>query len=232
MSSPIDAAGYLLGELGPDERAEAERRMRTDPAFAREVDRLRPVLVGLEDLPTEAWERLEPPPIVLPEGAPSAGPGLMERLRVAFAGTGVRVATGAVAVVAALAVGFGVGVLAGGDDTPTPERTLTLAGLPEAPGAEGTAQVFAAASGTGELEVDVTGLAPSGPDEVYELWLLNTPADLRSLGTFTVPESGTASVSVPLPVPPEQFAVVDVSRETLGGDPSHSGRSVLRADTA
>ena len=121
---------------------------------------------------------------------------------------------------------------AGAQPVEAPAGDGDAAAAPEAPGAEGTAQVFAAASGTGELEVDVTGLAPSGPDEVYELWLLNTPADLRSLGTFTVPESGTASVSVPLPVPPEQFAVVDVSRETLGGDPSHSGRSVLRADTA
>ena len=174
MSSPIDAAGYLLGELSPDARAEAERRMRADSALVREVDRLRPVLLGLEDLPTEAWERLEPPPIVLPEGSSSSAPSAFDWLRGAFAGTGMRVAAGAVAVVAALAVGFGVGVLAGGDDSPTPERTLTLAGLPEAPGAEGTAQVFAAASGTGELEVDVTGLAPSGQDEVYELWLLNS----------------------------------------------------------
>jgi len=231
MSSPIDAAGYLLGELSPDAQAEAERRMRDDDEFAREVDRLRPVLVGLEDLPTEAWERLEPPPIVIPEGASSTSPAMIDRLRGAFAAPGMRIATGAVAVVAALAVGFGVGVLAGDDDPPAPERTLALAGLPEAPGAQGTAQVFTAAGG-GELEVDVSGLDPSGPDEVYELWLLNTPADLRSLGTFKVPDSGTASVSVPLPVPPEQFAVVDVSRETVGGDPSHSGRSVLRADTA
>ena len=229
MTGDPDPAAYLLGELTPDEHAEAKRRLAEDPAFAREVDRLRPIVLGLEALPGEAWDPPAPPPLRLPAEEP---PGLLARVREAFAVPGFRVASAAVAIVAALAIGFGIGRLSEGGDGggASTERSIALAGLPEAPGAGGTADVIDVAGGE-ELAVEVHDLPPTGTDEVYELWLLNSPEDLRSLGTFRVPASGAASVRVPLPVPPERFALVDVSRETLGGDPGHSGRSVLRAET-
>lgn len=233
MTGRPDAIDFLLGELSPDGMREAERLMREDPAFRDEVDRLRPVVGGLEDLPREAWERLEPPPLVLPVEPPR--PGLVSRLRAAVAGDGMRMGAVAFAVVAALAVGVGIGALAtrGGDDATggaTAEQTITLAALPDAPGASGHATVLAV-DGHQELEVDVSGLPPSSAGDVYELWLLNSPEDLVSLGTFRVPESGAATVRVPLSVPPDRFAAVDISVEPLGGSPTHSGKSVLRAET-
>ena len=226
--SEVDPAAFLLGELTSAERAEAERLLAEDPAFAREVERLRPIVAAVEALPAEAWDPPAPPPLTVP--AESRG-GLLERVREAFAVPSFRLAAGAIAIVAALAVGFGIGRLSdGGEDDVRTERSIALAGLPEAPEATGTADVIDVA-GQEELAVEVHDLPPSAAGEVYELWLLNTPDDLRSLGTFRVPASGEASVRVPLPVPPERFALVDVSRETLGGDPGHSGDSVLRAET-
>ena len=73
------------------------------------------------------------------------------------------------------------------------------------------------------------GLQPSADGDFYELWLLNSPDDLVSLGSFRVPASGEVDVSVPLPGNPDDFAALDVSVEPPDGNPAHSSRSVLRA---
>ena len=93
-----------------------------------------------------------------------------------------------------------------------------------------------AASGTARLADDgeratlhLTGLRPSRAGDFYELWLLNGPDDLVSLGSFTVPASGAVDVSVPVPGGTRGFAALDISVEPPDGDPAHSSRSVLRA---
>jgi hypothetical protein len=55
---------------------------------------------------------------------------------------------------------------------------------------------------------------------------------MLSLGSFRVPASGEAEVTVPLPVDVADFRFVDVSVEDDDGDPGHSGVSVLRGPTA
>ena len=87
-------------------------------------------------------------------------------------------------------------------------------------------------SDDGGLRVWVSGLAPSRPGAYYELWLLDGPERLLSLGSFRVPASGAAEVTVPLPVDVTDFRFVDVSVESADGDPGHSGVSVLRGPTA
>jgi anti-sigma-K factor RskA len=77
--------------------------------------------------------------------------------------------------------------------------------------------------------VRVTGLPPSRGGRFYELWLLGAEGELVSLGSFRVPASGEADISVPLPADPGRFAALDVSVEPADGDPGHSKRSVLRA---
>ena len=72
-------------------------------------------------------------------------------------------------------------------------------------------------------------MQPSADGNFYELWLLNSADDLVSLGSFRVPASGEADVTVPLPADPEGFAALDISAEPDDGDPAHSTRSVLRA---
>jgi hypothetical protein len=53
-----------------------------------------------------------------------------------------------------------------------------------------------------------------------------------SIGSFQVPASGATSVEVPLPGPLDDYALIDVSIEPDDGDATHSGRSLLRGETA
>lgn len=231
MSVRIEISDYLLGELSPQRRAEAERLMREDPDFRAEVERLRPAVQRLEELPPEAWQDAEPPPLALPrDPAPAAtepaarAPRWWQRpiLRPAFA---------TLASVALLAVGIGVGMLLAEDDgAGEPSRTLALEPVePRGEGASGAAELVGA--GGGEATIEVTGIGPNEAGEFYELWLLNAPDDLISLGSFKVDSSGEASVRVPVPVDPAEFEYLDLSIEQDDGDASHSGRSILRAPT-
>lgn len=230
MSKRIDISDYLLGELSGDDLAEAERLLREDPAFRAEADRLRPAVRRLEQLPPEAWEDLEPPPLAVP-AVGAAAPTPPRRTRRRFV---LRPAFAALASVALLLVGVGAGLLLGDDGpagtTPDGGETLALAPVePRGGDATGSAKLIGAAGG--EAVVDVSSLRPSSSDDFYELWLLNGPDDLVSLGSFKVGPSGRANVRVPLPVDPSQFSFIDLSVEAVDGDASHSGRSVLRGPT-
>lgn len=236
MSDPIDISGYLLGELSAEERAEAERMIRDDPELRARVERLRPVVGRLEALPAEAWQEAHPPPLVLGEreaapGAASAGSTEGRRWRWPRSLT-LRPATVALASLAFLVAGLGAGLLLGDGSEPAGEVEQTLALDPVPPrgeAASGSAEVIGV--DRGEAVVDVAGLKPSAPDEFYELWLLTSPDDLVSIGSFKVDDSGSASVRVPLPVDPSEFEFIDLSIERTDGDASHSGRSVLRGPT-
>lgn len=226
MSNPIQPIDVALGELPDEQRAEAERLMRDDPDFRRQVEEMSPVVSALEALPDEAWDPPPPPPLDLPAARASAS-GRRGILRLPRLGFPALAALGACAI-ALLAVGFGIGVLASGDDEPSRGQTIALASLTSVPEqASGRATVV-----DGErLEVDVAGLPPSD-DGRYEMWLLNSPDDLVSLGSFRVGESGAATVEVPLPTAPGDFAFIDVSVEPDDGNPAHSGDSILRGPTA
>lgn len=214
MSEQFDALDVALGEVAPEDRAAAEERLRTDPAFAREVERLRGTVARLEAQPGDTWTPPAPPPL------PAAIGARRERRRLALP----RVLVPALAAVALVAVGvagtLGVQQLSG--DDPSGER-VELAGLPLAPGASGEAEL------DDGVRLTVTGLRPSRPGEFYELWLLNSPDDLVSVGAFRVGEDGSATVEFPLGVDPARYELVDVSVERDDGDPGHSARSVLRS---
>jgi anti-sigma-K factor RskA len=228
VSRDGDIVDYLLGELTPDERAAIERRMREDAAFRREVERMRPVVAQLEALPRDAWERRGAPP--LPELPPLPAAPAAERRR------GRRPAWRPVAAVAAcaalIAAGVGIGALAfGGDDGGAAGPAIALARVGDA-GAAATGEARVLASDDGGLRVRVSGLDSSEPGGFYELWLLDGPDRLLSLGGFRVPASGAVEVTVPLPVEVTDFRFFDVSAEREDGDPGHSGVSVLRGPTA
>jgi anti-sigma-K factor RskA len=80
--------------------------------------------------------------------------------------------------------------------------------------------------------VDVSGLAPSGSDHFYELWLLDDDGRMVALGAFQVGAGGRAEVELPIPVTPSQYRYFDVSLQEDNGDPAHSGVSVLRGSTS
>ena len=79
------------------------------------------------------------------------------------------------------------------------------------------------------MSLTVEGLKPTAAGDFYEVWLLRSPTELVSVGTFRVDERGRARVSFPVGVDPGRFPVVDVSREPADGDPRHSSVSVLRS---
>jgi anti-sigma-K factor RskA len=220
-------ADFLLGELPEADRAQVERRIASDPAFAESVARMRTVVEGLDAMPPLGWPGDETP--ALPPLPPL--PGLARRRRFAWPSPRPWVAiTGAAAV---LAAGVAIGALVsrdGGADAPPQGPALALARLGDAgPSARGVARVLDGPDGT--LRVQVTGLAPSAGGDFYELWLMDDADRLVSLGAFRVPASGSAEVDVPLPVPVGDFHFIDVSREPEDGNPAHSGDSVLRGPT-
>jgi anti-sigma-K factor RskA len=201
--------------------------VREDEAFRREVQRLRPVVSELERVPPGAWDPGEVPP--LPDvPAPPAQPRAARAKRSSARWAAVGVA----ACLALVAAGVGIGALLfGGGDGGAAGPAIALARIGEGgPAASGQARVVA--SDEGGLRVRVNGLAPSGPGDFYELWLLDGPERMLSLGSFRVPASGEAEVTVPLPVDVAEFRFVDVSVEDDDGDPGHSGVSVLRGPTA
>ena len=222
MSADMTPVDYLLGELDPAERAEAERRLREDPAFRREVERLRPVVDRLEALPREGWAALAPPPLRMPgDEAPAAA-----RPRRAW----LRPAAAAAIACALLGVGVAAGLVVGSRGSGGPEGpALALKPLTQPSSAGGTARVVG--SGGDTLDLQVHGLAPTGGRGFYELWLMDTAKRLVALGTFQVPASGNATVRVPLPAKPSSYRYLDVSREPADGNPAHSGDSVLRGAT-
>ena len=224
MSRDADIVDYLLGELSPADRRRVERRMTEDDLFRAEVERLRPLVGELEALPEGAWEPGEVPPLpVLP---PLPASPAASRRRISLS-PWLAVA----AAIVALAVGVAVGVLVrDGGDGPATGPSIALAPLGGAdPAARATATMVDGETG---MRLDVSGLAPSPAGEFYEVWLLDGPERVMSLGSFRVPASGDAHVTVPLPVAAGDFRYVDVSLEREDGDPSHSGDSVLRGPSS
>ncbi len=178
----------------------------------------------LEQLPREAWDRPEPPPAPWPaEERPARRRGFLLRPVAAVAAS-----------VVLLAAGVAGGLLLGGgeDDGDAPAGVKVALGPVDGRGAGATGEVSLEGAGGGTADVRVTGLKPSDAGSFYELWLIGDEGELVSLGSFRVPRSGVAELSVPLPVDPERFRFVDVSREPDDGDPSHSKISVLRGPTA
>jgi anti-sigma-K factor RskA len=221
VSEPFDALDVALDEVAPSQRAAAEERLRHDPAFAAEVERLRSTAAPLEALPPDAWRPPEPPPLRLPVAA-SDPRQAAERPRVLT----LRPLLAVAAAVALLAAGVAGTLAAQALDGDPGGTEVALAPLPGAEGARATAVLQRDAQ---TVRFEVRGLPATGRESFYELWLLNAPDDLVAVGTFRVAGDGSAEVSFPLAVDPERFRVLDVSLEPVDGDPGHSSRSVLRS---
>lgn len=191
------------------------------------------VIRRLQQLPSEAWEPPQAPPLRIDFGAGTAPAtpararerrGLGEWLTHTF--TMRPLTAAALASVFILAGVAGGVVLSGGSGTPVPAEEVQLAALPGAPGATATAAMGGELDG---MELKVSGLPPSKPGEYYELWALNSPDDLAPIGTFRVGEDGTADVQFALGIDPAKYKALDVSVEREDGDPGHSGDSLLRS---
>jgi hypothetical protein len=197
------------------------------------------VIRRLQQLPGDAWEPPQAPPLRIDFGADTAParrpaqerePG---RLRAWLTQTFTMRPLSAAALASVfLFVGVAGGVVLSGGSSTTgqPAEEVQLAALPGAPGvATATAAMGGDLDG---MELKVSGLSPSKPGEYYELWALNSPDDLAPIGTFRVGEDGSADVRFALGIDPSRYRALDVSVEREDGDPGHSGKSVLRAPVA
>ena len=209
---------YLTGELAPEERAAFE----ADPARVAEAERLRPIVTRLESLEREEWDPPAAPALVLPgTREPERAPRRRRRVLT------LRPLVAAGLALLLLAIGVGAGRLLDTGGGPDRGRVVALDPVEPAGGsAHGTATILAHG---GRARFVVRGLKPSANGGFYELWLMNSADDLVSLGSFRVPASGNAVVTVPLPADPDGFAALDISAEPADGNPAHSASSVLRA---
>lgn len=222
-----EAVAYLLGELDAVQAADFERRLESDSMLRAEYERLGGVVRQLETVPAEVWEAEDLPRLELsvadelPRYRESDGGRSLRNWfsprRFAFAGA------------LTLAV-FGGGVFLGTlVDDPAGEspvtRSVDLRPVEPANTGGGLVQVEQGDGRTGELIVD--GLPESRPDSYYELWLLGSRG-VVSLGSFTVGPQGHADTPISIPVDPGDYDSFDISLESDDGDPSHSGKSILR----
>jgi hypothetical protein len=90
-------------------------------------------------------------------------------------------------------------------------------------GGSGRAELIEGRDGQLLLRVDTEGLEPG--DGYLELWMIDPSVTrLVSLG----PLRAGGVYDVPAGVTPADFPIVDISAEPVDGDPTHSGRSLLR----
>lgn len=89
---------------------------------------------------------------------------------------------------------------------------------------DGTATATLALDDSPMLEISFDADLPT--DEPVELWLIKPDlSDMRSLG---IVQPGDTEWDWPADLDPAEYSVVDLSVEPADGDPTHSGRSILR----
>ncbi|MGI8661414.1 MAG: anti-sigma factor domain-containing protein [Thermoleophilaceae bacterium] len=169
-------------------------------------------------------------------------------------------AGGALALVLALAVlvwPIGVGPLALGDDdkgSNSSESSDGQAGTDDAQNADAQRQIVAQlalgpveslegsreAAGIAAIALDgeeraliVQAQLPKNEEgEAYQVWLYNADDKAVSLGAQVTDARGVFQGAGPLPDDFEKYRFVDVSREDIRGEQTHSGDSVLRGALA
>lgn len=217
------AAEHALGVLDGRERAAAETRMATDPAFAADVEawrnRLAPMLgeVAAVPPPAELWRRIER---LLPANDNGAILGRLKFWRNAAMG-GFALAA---ASLAAVVVQVNQPPITIEKQVPvSPQGELLSASVVSQ---EGRVQpLFVAAYDPDRKSLIVTSLLPEGSerDKVHELWLIAGQDKPKSLGLV---ESGKAKV---IALPTEllakmsEGAALAVSLEPPGGSKSPDG---------
>lgn len=217
------AAEHALGVLSARERAEAEARMASDPAFAAEVEawreRLAPLTAEIAPVapPAGAWERIERR---LPANDNVSAQKMARFWRNSAMG-GYGLAAAAVAALVVLAA-QPPRVETRIQEVPASGQLLNASVMSQ----QGAAQpLFVAAYDPARKALIVTSLLPEGSerDKVHEMWLIAGQDKPKSLG---VVEAGKAKI---IPLPTEllgkmsEGAAIAVSEEPPGGSPSPDG---------
>jgi anti-sigma-K factor RskA len=201
------AAEYVLGVLTLSERAEAEARIKRDPAFAAQVTAWESRMAGMNDDYAEA-----PAPNLLPKIEARLFPQSAPAPRRGF-GLNFGWLTGAtVAAMLALAT---FATLA----PPRPDLVATLA-------TADNRLAYRVAHFGASLQVTRVAGVPAVEGQVHELWIIAPNASPVSLGLLQ-----DRPLVLTYPVPPEGF-VFAVSVEPAGGSPTGqpTGPVILTAE--
>lgn len=207
------AAEHALGVLTASERAEAERRMAANPAFANDVAawrrRLAPLAEDLEPVapPAGLWAAIER---ML---AANDNAGVLRRLRFWRSATlgSMALAAASLAAVVFLAA--------------RPPEVITQPRPPMRPMmdarlmSDGGQPLFLAAYDPMRKSILVASLVPPGadPNHSHELWLIPADGRPRSLGLIEPGASTAMPMSEPMAAMTVEGASLAVSVEPLGG---------------
>jgi len=223
----------VLAALGEARPPALEEHLRSCAACRAELGRWASLVTTVRDgetvdpvpLPPGAWEAVRREAGLAAPGRPDLS--VVAPARPSRAGRLRRWLPVAAALVVGAALGGGVvGALR---DRPAPlAPTVASAQLdPVASSGRGRATVRDV-DGHRELDVTVQGVAAPAAG-VLEVWLLDADGGLLAVGTMA---GDQLHVPLPADVDLARFAIVDVSREPLDGDPDHSSDSVLRGRLA
>ena len=230
----LDAAGWVLGVLEPDERAAFEGHLR-------DCDDCRVAVAELRR-PAELL-RLAADPVELPAGLRDRTLRVVDafaraeshesapvRTRRRFWGRqpGLAIA----GALAALALAF-VATMELREEGDEPQLELAATLRPPG-GGEREARVEVVETGIGreiELRTDDLAILPRG--DYYELWFVGPGDSLGrpnriSAGTFHPDERGRSHVSFTAAVDPKKYPVLSITAEPGDGNPARTGPEVLR----
>jgi anti-sigma-K factor RskA len=127
-------------------------------------------------------------------------------------------------VAAAIALVVGLSVFSDDDTAPTFIAEATNNELPEAYDGAATATVSVDDSPT--LVLAFSDELPT--EDPVELWLIKP--DLSEMVSLGLVEPGDTEWDWPTGIDPNEYSLVDLSIEPDNGDPTHSGRSILRGE--
>lgn len=133
------------------------------------------------------------------------------------------------ALAASLVLVVGIGgaatwVAVSGPQAPSVIAAATLDAFDAHPGAAGQAEVGEDADGARTLTVTLDGAGDT--DDYREVWLIRNDGEaLISLGILG---SSTETFTIPATVDLDEYDLVDISNETVDGNPAHSGDSIVR----
>jgi anti-sigma-K factor RskA len=114
------------------------------------------------------------------------------------------------------------GLLVGGGDDREIVAEVALERLEDV--GSGRATLVREADGSLRLRLVESGLPPAD-DAYYEVWLI-APDITRMVSLGPLHPGG--DYVVPRGIDPAEYPIVDISVEPVDGEPTHSGRSVLR----
>ncbi len=199
------AAGYILGDLTPEEERQVTQLMRTNPAMQREVAALR---VSLQLIP-HGWDEMTPPPhledqIMTAYEASAANEATLSQSTTAPRSRSWAKIIAALSIPALLLLAVDNLRLRRQFSLAQGDRPPEVAAILQQPQSRLVALQGDDSAGTllftpGQWEqvvVSVTDLPPLPPDQIYRMWLTLDNGQFFFCGEFTTDDSGSVFITL------------------------------------